>query len=115
MADIYLRQQNEINELRGTIKRLEQRHDKHVNNLEAHIQQQELENSQLKDMIKRLGKRLGEHDKHVNNLEAHHQRQEMESGILKVPVETYLEALTIRLVRCYGYPVISPLGSFATN
>ncbi|XP_015776377.1 PREDICTED: TNF receptor-associated factor 6-like [Acropora digitifera] len=62
------------------IKRLGQSHDKHINNMEAHIQQQKLENSQLKDTIKHQEQR---NEKHVNNLEAHIQQQKLENGQLK--------------------------------
>ncbi|XP_044174891.1 TNF receptor-associated factor 2-like isoform X2 [Acropora millepora] len=101
LAGSYPQQQREISELRGIISRLEQRindqqksHDKHVITLEVHIQQQKLENGQLKDRvdymvdtIKCLEQRLGEqqksYDKQVNKLEARHAQQEKESGILK--------------------------------
>ena len=97
LAGSYPQQQREINELRGTISRLEQcindqqkSHDKRVIALEVHIQQQKLENGQLKDrvddmvdMIKRLGEQQKSYDKQVNKLEAHHAQQEKESGILK--------------------------------
>lgn len=101
LAGSYPQQQREINELRGIISGLEQRindqqksHDKHVITLEVHIQQQKLENGQLKDRvddmvdtIKHLEQLLGEqqknYDKQVNKLEARDAQQEKESGILK--------------------------------